>query len=87
MRRPWMRAFPRSLTEIGTLNLWCEQIDGSRRWQLQFDVRSATETDREAHTGAAEQSGIVDQELVSGAVTVLRECFREPRARFDPKTR
>jgi molecular chaperone DnaK (HSP70) len=64
-----------SLTEIGILELWCEQIDGSRRWQLQFDVRSATETDREAHTGAAEQSGIVDQELVSGAVTVLQNVF------------
>ncbi len=64
-----------TLTEIGTLELWCEQIDASRRWQLQFDVRSATETDREAHTGTAEQSGIVDQELVSAAVAVLRSVF------------
>ncbi len=63
------------LTEIGTLELWCEQIDATRRWQLQFDVRSATETDREAHTGTAEQSGIVDQELVSAAVSVLQNVF------------
>jgi len=64
-----------TLTEIGTLDLWCEQVEGSRRWQLQFDVRSATETDRVAHTGAAEQSGIVDQELVTAAITVLRNVF------------
>lgn len=64
-----------TLTDIGTLDLWCEQVDDSRRWQLQFDVRSATETDREAHTGAAEQSGIVDQELVTAAITVLRNVF------------
>ena len=63
------------LTEIGTLELWCEQVDGSRRWQLQFDVRSATETDRMAHAGSAEQSGIVDQELIASAVKVLRGIF------------
>ncbi|MDA1231756.1 MAG: Hsp70 family protein, partial [Planctomycetota bacterium] len=64
-----------TLTEIGTLDLWCEQLDGSRRWQLQFDVRSATETDREAHFGTAEQAGIVDQDLVIAAVKVLRDVF------------
>ena len=64
-----------TLTEIGTLELWCEQIDSTRRWQLQFDVRSATETDRAAHTGTAEQSGIVDQELVAAAIAVLRSVF------------
>lgn len=64
-----------TLTEIGTLELWCEQVDGSRRWQLQFDVRSTTETDRVAHTGSAEQSGIVDQEMISSAATVLQSIF------------
>lgn len=63
------------LTEIGTLELWCEQINDSRRWQLQFDVRAATETDREAHSGTAERSGIVDQELISAASVILRTIF------------
>ena len=57
------------------MELWCEQTDGSRRWQLQFDVRSATETDRIAHTGTAEQSGIVDQEMIASAAAVLRSIF------------
>ena len=73
-----------TLTEIGTLDLWCEQIDTSRRWQLQFDVRSATETDREAHTGTAEQSGIVDQELISSAIRVLRNVFM-PNGTIQPE--
>jgi len=64
-----------TLTDIGTLELWCEQVDGSRRWQLQFDVRSATETDRVAHAGAAERSGIVDRETITTAVNVLHGIF------------
>ena len=63
------------LTEIGTLELWCEQVDGSRRWQLQFDVRAATETDREGHQGTAERSGIVDQATIHAAAEVLRSVF------------
>lgn len=63
------------LTEIGTLEMWCHQVDGSKRWQLQFDVRSATETDRTAHTGAAEQSGIVDSEIIETADAVIEGVF------------
>ena len=42
------------LTEIGTLDLWCSQVDGPRSWRLQFDVRSATQTDLAAHESQAE---------------------------------
>lgn len=65
------------LTEIGTLEMWCQQCDDSRRWQLQFDVRSATETDREAHTGKAEQSGILDESFVQIAQNLVRQTFGE----------
>ncbi|MBF0488837.1 MAG: hypothetical protein HQK98_11830 [Nitrospirae bacterium] len=27
------------LTEIGTLELWCETIEGQRKWKLEFSVR------------------------------------------------
>lgn len=33
------------LTEIGVVNMWCAEVDGDRRWRLQFDVRPATQTD------------------------------------------
>ena len=70
------------LTEIGTLELWCQQVDSPRRWQLQFDVRSAVETEREAHAGAAEQSGIVDTELSEIAATTIRAVFGPHAADF-----
>jgi molecular chaperone DnaK (HSP70) len=63
------------LTEIGTLELWCRQADGPRRWQLQFDVRAATQTDRSGHSGDAELAGIVDDETVLAAAKVLQDIF------------
>lgn len=36
------------LTEIGTLELWCQSLKTPHRWQLQFDVREASESEREA---------------------------------------
>ena len=49
------------LTEIGTLDLWCSEVEGRGSWRLQFDVRSATETDVSAHESAAEAEGFVDE--------------------------
>ena len=51
------------LTEIGTLDLWCGEIDGRRSWRLQFDVRSATQTDVAAHQSDAEREGFIDESL------------------------
>jgi hypothetical protein len=64
-----------TLTEIGTLELWCQQVDGSRRWQLQFDVRPAVETDRAAHTGRGELGGIAEASVVTAAAEILRDTF------------
>lgn len=63
------------LTEIGTLELWCGEVGGRRSWQLQFDVRSATETDRAAHTGLAERSGVLDEETVASCQELIRATF------------
>ena len=52
------------LTEIGTLDLWCTEIGGERSWRLQFDVRSATQTDVAAHRGSAETAGFLDEILI-----------------------
>lgn len=49
------------LSEIGTLDLWCSEIQGRRTWRLQFDVRSATQTDVAAHESAAEKQGMIDE--------------------------
>jgi hypothetical protein len=63
------------LTEIGTLDLWCREVEGTRTWRLQFDVRSATQTDVEAHESAAEGEGFVDEEA-------WQACQKEIEATF-----
>ncbi len=67
------------LTEIGTLELWCTGEAGEGRpagtWRLQFDVRSAVQTDRAAHGGAAEAEGVVDVALAERARTIVRKTF------------
>lgn len=65
------------LTEIGTLDLWCSEVDGRRSWRLQFDVRSATQTDVAAHESAAEEEGFVDEAL-------WNDCRRLIEATFAP---
>jgi hypothetical protein len=63
------------LTEIGTLELWCSETDGPRTWQLQFDVRSATQTDVEAHNGLAEQQGVLERETVETCRRMVFDVF------------
>ncbi len=63
------------LTEIGTLDLWCAEVGGERSWRLQFDVRSATQTDLEAHESAAEQEGFIDEQAWRACECVLENVF------------
>lgn len=49
------------LTEIGTIDLSCSEVGKPRSWRLQFDVRSATQTDVAPHESQAEQEGVVDE--------------------------
>jgi hypothetical protein len=65
------------LTEIGTIELWCDQQDRQRSWQLQFDVRSATQTDIQAHRSQAEAEGIVDQATWQACRQLLESVFSE----------
>lgn len=48
---------------------------GGRTWQLQFDVRSATQTDVAAHTGSGEAAGVLDRETIESCRRVLLESF------------
>ena len=63
------------LTEIGTLDLWCSEVDGKRSWKLLFDVRSATQTDLAAHDAAGESQGLFDEDVLESARNVIRETF------------
>jgi hypothetical protein len=63
------------LTEIGTLQVWCAEVEGARRWRLEFDVRSATQTDLVEHEGAGESLGIVDEQAAQTARLVIERVF------------
>jgi hypothetical protein len=63
------------LTEIGTLDLWCSEIGGRRSWRLQFDVRSATQTDIAAHESQAEGEGIVDEAIWQECQSLIQNTF------------
>ncbi|HZN36048.1 MAG TPA: Hsp70 family protein [Pirellulaceae bacterium] len=63
------------LTEIGTLELWCSEAAGERTWRLQFDVRSATQTDVAAHETDAESQGFIDEETAAACRVVLESTF------------
>lgn len=71
------------LSEIGTLELWCSEIGGHRTWRLQFDVRSATQTDVAAHEPAAEAQGFIDEAAVTACRAVLDGTFA-PTGNDDP---
>ena len=63
------------LTEIGTLDLWLSEIGGRRSWRLQFDVRSTTQTDIEAHQSQAEGEGFVDEAVWQECRTLIENTF------------
>ena len=63
------------LTEVGTLDLWCGETGGRRSWRLQFDVRSATQTDVAAHQTAAEREGFLDEAIWEEARKLIESTF------------
>lgn len=68
------------LTEIGTLDLWCSERGGRGTWRLQFDIRSATQTDITAHETDAEREGYVDESIWEACRAAIEETFGEGAA-------
>lgn len=63
------------LTEIGTIDLSCHQQDQDRSWKLQFDVRSTTQTDLQAHQSAGEGQGFVDEATWGQCQEAIQRVF------------
>ncbi len=73
------------LTEIGTLDLWCTEIDGNRSWKLQFDVRSATRTDIQVLIlRIGEQAGVIDNEILNSCKDLINATFCPSVTEFIP---
>lgn len=63
------------LSEIGTVGIFCADTKSSKRWKLEFDIRSTLETDRTAHEGGAETAGIVDAESQQQCAVLIEQTF------------
>ena len=63
------------LSEIGTIELWCHQQNSDRRWRLEFDIRSTTQTDMQAHESAREIEGFINEEAWDQCEQVLGSVF------------
>ena len=64
------------LTEIGTLELWCSEIGSDRSWRLQFDVRSATQTDIAAQETGGEAEGFIEEAVWQACGGLLQATFQ-----------
>ncbi len=63
------------LTEIGTIDLWFHEVGTDRSWRLQFDIRSATQTDVAAHVAAGEAEGFVDEATWGECHRLITQVF------------
>ncbi len=62
-------------TEIGTLELWCAEAVGSRRWKLQFDVRSPVGRSLADATSPGASQGTLDEQTVARGTALIRATF------------
>lgn len=63
------------LSEIGTLQLYCQSKSSDHRWKLEFDVRGSTQTDRESSNSGGAAVGMLDESSHQAAASVLRAAF------------
>ncbi len=63
--------------EIGTIDLWCSAVDRDRSWRLQFDIRSATQTDVAPHQSQAESEGFTDEQTWKGTYRLIADVFAD----------
>ncbi|MCM2370162.1 hsp70 family protein [Aporhodopirellula aestuarii] len=64
-----------SKTETGESDGSAKPSQRKRRWKLDFDIRATLETDRDAHQGGGEASGIVDEETLEACEREIESVF------------
>jgi hypothetical protein len=63
------------LTEIGTIDLSCHEVESDRSWKLQFDIRSTTQTDIAVHQGSGETQGVVADQIWECCEQAIGQVF------------
>lgn len=63
------------LTEVGTIDLWCHEVGSQRSWRLQFDIRSAIQTDIVSRQTAGEAEGTLDESTWDECHRLIAKVF------------
>jgi molecular chaperone DnaK (HSP70) len=68
------------VTEVGTVELWCQSRTDDRRWRLQIQLRGPAGTPAPTTTVADRESDqvILEQSEIDAAVAAIREAFAAP---------
>jgi hypothetical protein len=66
-----------ALTELGTIDLSCNELNSDRSWRLQFDVRGTTQTEIQEHDGIGESLGVLDDSIWWGCESLIRQVFED----------
>ncbi len=70
-----------SLTEIGTIEVWCAEVKGrKRKWQLEFDVRGTTRSDVDAGGENADGADVSGETVVQDCLDVLSRALGPEQA-------
>jgi molecular chaperone DnaK (HSP70) len=76
------------VTEVGTVELWCQSRTDDRRWRLQIQLRGGSAPARTALAAANEASDalVIEQSEIDAAVEAVRTAFAAvaPSAEFGP---
>jgi molecular chaperone DnaK (HSP70) len=67
------------LTEVGTLETWCDSKVSDHRWKLQFELRKA------AASSLARPSAVVSDEHAAQAAALVAQAFGAGEAPFTPE--
>jgi hypothetical protein len=67
------------VTEIGTVELWCQSRTDDRRWRLQIQLRGASSTDSQPRVlPGAETDQVLEQSELDAATEAIRVAFGQP---------
>ncbi len=70
------------VTEVGTVELWCQSRTDERKWRLQIQLRgpSGAPAPRFAVTGGEADRVVIEQSEIEAAVAAIRTAFGDGRA-------
>ncbi len=68
------------VTEVGTIELWCQSRTDDRRWRLQIQLRgpSGTLSPRGPIAGSEADAVVIEQSEVNAAIEAIRSAFAAP---------